>query len=164
MVATFVDPRYKHYTFRSEGERRWAETAPRNEWQHWEGDQNQSTNALNQGNQQKRPRDFLDDSDDDKEQSPATTDELDLYLSLAQERKDICVLAWWRNFRLSAPRLAEMARQFLATPASSACVEWLFSAAGLTYGDISGAMTEDTLAQRLLDTSNHSPALYIEGV
>ena len=76
-------------------------------------------------------------------------DELDLYLRLAQERMDICVLAWWRNLRLSAPRLVEMARQFLATPASSAGVERLFSAAGLTYGDLSGAMTEDTLTQRL---------------
>ena len=80
---------------------------------------------LNQGNQPKRQRDSLDDSDDDEERAPATTDELDLYLSLAQELKTICVLAWWRNFRLSAPRLAEMARQFLATPASSAGVERL---------------------------------------
>ena len=120
LIATLFDPRYKHYAFRSEGKRQWAEAALRNEWQHWKGAQNQSRNVLNQGNQPKRPRDFPDDSDDDEEQSPATTDELDLYLSLSQERKDICVLASWRNFRLSAPRLAEMARQLLATPASSA--------------------------------------------
>ena len=102
---------------------------------------------LNQGNQPKRPPDLLDDSDDAEDQAPATTDELDLYLSLAQEDKTICVLAWWRNSRLSDPRLAEMALQFLATPASSRGVERLFSAAGLTYGDLSGAKTEDTLAQ-----------------
>ena len=118
VMATLLHPRYKHYAFRSEGEQRWAEMALRNEWQHWKGAQNQSTNELNQDNQPKRPRDFLDDSDGDEERAPATTDELDLYLSLAQERKDICVLAWWRNFRLSAPRVAGMARQFLATPAS----------------------------------------------
>ena len=87
-----------------------------------------------------------------------------LWSQESQERKDICVLAWWRNFRLSAPRLAEMARQFLATPASSAGIEGLFNAAHLTYGDLSDAMTEDTLAQRLLAMSNYSPALYIEGV
>ena len=119
---------------------------------------------LNQGNQPNRPRDLLDDSDDDEEQSPATTEDLDLYLSLAQECKDICVLACWRTFRLSDPRLAEMARQFLATPASPAGVERLFSAAGPAYGDLSGAMTGDTLAQRLLAMSNYSPALYIQGV
>ena len=85
-------------------------------------------------------------------------------LQQTQERKDICVLAWWRNLPLSAPRLAEMARQFLATPASSAGVERLCSAAGLTYGDLSCAMTDDILAQRLLAMSNYSPALYIEGV
>ena len=132
VIATLLDPRYKHYAFCSEGERRWAETALRNEWQHWKVAQHESTNMLNQGNQPKRPGDFLDDSDDDEEQAPATTDELDLYLSLAQERKTICVLACWRTFWLSAPRLAEMARQFLATPASSAGVALLFIAAGLT--------------------------------
>ena len=71
LIATLLDPRYKHYAFRSEGERRWAETALRIEWQHWKVAQNESTNVLNQGNQPKRPRDFLDDSDDDKEQAPA---------------------------------------------------------------------------------------------
>jgi hypothetical protein len=87
---------------------------------------------------------------------------LDLYLSLAQEHKDICILAWWCNFQLSAPRLAEMARQFLE--ANSAGVERLFSAAGLTYSDLSDAMAEDALAQRLLAMSNYSPALYVEAM
>ena len=80
VIATFLDPRYKHYTFDSEGDRRWAETALRNEWQHWNVARNESTSVLNQGNQPKRPSDFLYDSDDDEEQAPATTDELDLYL------------------------------------------------------------------------------------
>ena len=164
VIATLLDPRYKHYTFRSEGEQRWAETALRNEWQHWKVAQNESTTVLQRGNQPKRPHDFLDDSDDDEEHAPATTDELDLYLSLAHERKTSCVLAWWCNLRLSPPRLAESARQFLATPDSSAGVERLFGAAGLTYNELFGAMTEDTLAQRLLAISNCSPALYIEGV
>ena len=34
VIVTLFDPRYKHYAFRSEGERRWAETALRNELQH----------------------------------------------------------------------------------------------------------------------------------
>ena len=164
MIATFLDSRYKHYAFRSERGRQWAKTALRNERQHWKITQNETTHVLNQGNQPKRPRDFFDDSDDDKEQALATTDELDLYLSLAPEGKIICVLAWWRNFRLSAPKLAQLARHFLATPASSAGVERLFSAACLTYGDLFGAMTEDTLAKRLLAMSNYSPTLYIERV
>ena len=58
LLATILDPRYEHYAFRSEAERRWTETALRNEWQHWKGSQNEST--LNQGIQPKRPRDFLD--------------------------------------------------------------------------------------------------------
>ena len=164
VIATLLHPCYNHYVCRSEAERRWAETALRNEWQHWKGTQNESTNVLNQGNQPKRPCDFPDDSDDDVKQASAKMDKLDLYLSLAQESKDICVLAWWRNFRLSAPGLAEMARHLLVKPATSAGVDRLFTAAGLTYGDLSAAMTEDTMAQRLLSTSNYSAALYIEGI
>ena len=155
---------YKPFTFRSEAERRGAEAAPRDEWQHWKGALNESTTVLNQGNQSQRPRDFLDDSDGDKEETPATTDEVDFYFSLAQEIKDIYVLDCWRNFRLLAPRVAEMARQFLATPASSARVERLLSAAGVTYSDLSGAMTEDTFDRTRLAVSNYSPALYSEGV
>ena len=117
-----------------------------------------------QGNLPRRARDFLDDSHDNVEQAPATTDNLDLYLTLAEDRKDICVLPCWRNLQLSAPRVAEMACQCLATPGSSAGVERLFSAAGLTYDDLSGAMTEDTSGQRLLAMCNYSPALYIEKV
>ena len=77
VIATPLDQLSKHYAFRSDGERQWAEAALCNEWQLLKGAQNQSTNVLNQGNQPKRPRDLLDDSDDDKEQSPAITDKLD---------------------------------------------------------------------------------------
>ena len=164
IIATLLDTRYKHYDLRSEARWRLAQTALRSEWQYWKGAQNESTNLSNQGNQPKRPRDFLDDCDDDVGQAPAKTDELDLCLSLVQGRKDICVLAWWRSFRLSSPRLVEMARRFLATPTSLAAVERLLGRAGLTYSDFSGAMTEDTLAQRLLAVSNYSLALCIGGV
>ena len=106
---------------------------------------------------------YLPTSDDDEEQARAAPDQLDLCASLAQEQKDICILACRPNFRLSAPRVAEMARQFLATHASSAGIERLFITASLTYSDLSYAMTEGTLAQKPSAMSNYSPALYIEG-
>ena len=115
VIATLLAPGYKHYAFRSEAERRLAETALRNEWQHWKGAQKESTSVLNRAKHPKRPQDFFDDSDDDVGQALAITDELDLYLSLAQQRKDMCVPAWWRNFRLAAPPLAERKRQFLGS-------------------------------------------------
>ena len=79
VIATLLDQRYKPYAFHSEAERRWAEAAPRNEWQCWKGAKNESRNLLSQGNQLKRPCDFCDDSDDDEEQAVATTDEFNLY-------------------------------------------------------------------------------------
>ena len=56
--------------------------------------------------------------------------------------------------------LSTMARQYLATPATSAGVERLFSAAGLTFGDLAHAMKEETLGCRLLAAYNYTHALY----
>ena len=53
-----------------------------------------------------------------------------------------------------------MAQQFLATPATSAGVERLFSAAGLHYSDLASSMHEDSLAHRLLAAWNYTHALY----
>ena len=53
-----------------------------------------------------------------------------------------------------------MARQYLATRATSPGVERLFSAAGLTFGDLAQAMKEETLGCRLLTAYNYTHALY----
>jgi hypothetical protein len=47
--------------------------------------------------------------------------------------QDVDVLVWWRDVgQARFPRIAVMARQFLAMPAASATAERVFSLAGLT--------------------------------
>ena len=75
------------------------------------------------------------------------------------EPKNCDAIAWWRICRHRTPRLAKMAQQFLATPATSAGVERLFSAVGLHYSDLASSMHEDSLAHRLLAAWNYTHAL-----
>ena len=46
------------------------------------------------------------------------------------EDTDIVLLDWWKNHEYRFPKLAKMAKQYLAAPASTAGVERVFSAAG----------------------------------
>ena len=45
------------------------------------------------------------------------------------EDTDIILLDWWKNNEYRFPKLAKMAKQYLAAPASTAGVERVFSAA-----------------------------------
>ena len=53
-----------------------------------------------------------------------------------------------------------MAQQLLTTPATSAGVERLFSAAGLHYSDHASSMHEDSLAHGLLAAWNYTHVLH----
>ena len=46
------------------------------------------------------------------------------------------VLDWWKEKEKIWPKLAKMAKQYLAQPASSAGPERVFSAAGKMHGDL----------------------------
>jgi len=60
--------------------------------------------------------------------------------------QDVDVLVWWRDVgQARFPRIAVMARQFLAIPAASATAERVFSFAGLTISDLSKRLIEGTL-------------------
>ena len=60
--------------------------------------------------------------------------------------QDVDVLVWWRDVgQARFPRIAVMARQFLAIPAASATAERVFSFAGLTLSDLRKSLVEGTL-------------------
>ncbi len=60
--------------------------------------------------------------------------------------QDVDVLVWWRDVEHARfPRIAVMARQFLAIPAASATPERVFSFAGLTLSDLRKSLLEGTL-------------------
>ena len=72
-----------------------------------------------------------------------------------------CVIDWWQQPRHRFPYLNKMDRQYLACPATSAGVEGLFSAAGLTFSDLAQAMKEGTLGARLMAAYNDKPHMYV---
>ena len=54
-------------------------------------------------------------------------------------------LMWWKQHQEEFPRLARMARQYLAVPASSASPERLFSSVGFVKSDLRGSLLDTTL-------------------
>ena len=54
-------------------------------------------------------------------------------------------LMWWKQHQEEFPRLARMARQYLAVPASSESPERLFTSVGLVKSDLRGRLLDTTL-------------------
>ena len=71
--------------------------------------------------------------------------ELNAYMRVQQVANDTDPLMWWKQHQEEFPRLARMARQYLAVPASSASPERLFSSVGLVKSDLRGSLLETTL-------------------
>ena len=89
--------------------------------------------------------------------SKPTVDELDKYLTMDGEPDpDADVLRWWlaQDCELGLPNFAQLARQYLGTPASSAGVERLFSRAGRMHSDLRSAMNDGTLQNALFAAQN----------
>uniref|UniRef100_A0A7S1IDG4 HAT C-terminal dimerisation domain-containing protein n=2 Tax=Eutreptiella gymnastica TaxID=73025 RepID=A0A7S1IDG4_9EUGL len=104
---------------------------------------------------------LLEDSDSEAESElPEVKDDLSLYLDEAPAPMDTDVIAWYRTNGSRFPSVTKMARQYLSTPATSAGVERLFSAAGLTRGDLAQALSEENLGNRMFAACNYTPDLY----
>ena len=87
--------------------------------------------------------------------APPVRDELDEYLSLAQNTDlELNVLLWWRGNEVRWPNLCRMAKTILAPPASSAGVERVFSAAGRMHGDEQKNKVADTMKYSLFAHHN----------
>ena len=71
--------------------------------------------------------------------------ELNSYMRVYQVSNDTDPLMWWKQHQQEFPRLARMARQYLAVPASSASPERLFSSVGLVKSDLRGRLLDTTL-------------------
>ena len=71
--------------------------------------------------------------------------ELNAYTRVQQVPLDTDPLMWWKQHVQEFPRLARMARQHLAVPATSASPERLFSSVGLVKSDLRGRLLDSTL-------------------
>ena len=69
--------------------------------------------------------------------------QLQAYMQVQQVPNDTDPLMWWKQHQQEFPDLAQMSRQYLAVPATSASPERFFSRVGLVQTDLRG---------RLLDT------------
>ena len=70
------------------------------------------------------------------------------------EEEDQCPLKWWRERRGRFPVLYEMARVYLAIPASSAPSERVFSTAGLVLTDKRKHLMESRVARLMFMKRN----------
>ena len=146
-IATLLDPPLKSFRFLSQGERDTAVEAFRAQWtqkwqpQHAERPQPKPA-AQKKIGLSALLQDELEEAAGRRVHVPdlQPDDELSAYMALPVESMQTNVIEWWRRHRTVFPNLSRMARQYLATPATSAGVEWLFSAAGLTFGDLAHAM------------------------
>jgi hAT family C-terminal dimerisation region len=81
--------------------------------------------------------------------------ELQKYLALPSEERDCNPLDWWRLHASRYPKLAILARRYLAIPASSAASERLFSRLKLTATAARHGLSADTLCMLLFVSCHH---------
>jgi hypothetical protein len=83
--------------------------------------------------------------------------EAENYLQIPPVQADIDLLQWWAEHEEVLPHLSRMARQFLGCPATSASAERVFSLAGRLYGDLTQAMNDVSLEERMWAKVNAKP-------
>jgi hAT family protein len=71
--------------------------------------------------------------------------EIEGYLSMPVASKDTDILEWWKHHADTYPRLARIARDYLAIPATSVPAERVFSGGADLITDKRGSLNEDTI-------------------
>ena len=89
-----------------------------------------------------------------EETEPAPVNEMDAYLREGGIPLSACPLEWWREKQSLYPTLAEMARVYLAIPASSAASERVFSAGKLILDHKRRRLTPDRVSRLIFLKKN----------
>ena len=140
-IATLLDPRFKKFRFLSDEERDSAVNHVRQKWNlKWKPKaamvhqpKPAARKAASKGVTFFLAAEYLGSVAPPECTNDFPRDELDDYFSLPVADMHTSVIAWWQQHRHRFPYLNKMARQYLACPATSAGLERLFSAAGLTF-------------------------------
>ena len=184
LICTMLDPRFKNFDFkrataqmRSDA-KKWlignflANWAPKRDPK--PATPAEEETVVHVAKKAKKVHNFLDSESDSDEEEEAEEDaeaeetaadddeddprmeEVEKYLALPQlaDAPGFDLLAWWKLHSSMFPNLARMARCYLASPASSAGVERLFSEAGDTYSDKRKNLKEETMMQLLYIAKN----------
>jgi len=64
------------------------------------------------------------------------------------------ILDWWHTRSAMWTNLSKMERQFLSLPATSSCVEILFTAGGVMNGSLCKRLKEETLGIQIVVKQN----------
>uniref|UniRef100_A0A1X7V8F4 HAT C-terminal dimerisation domain-containing protein n=1 Tax=Amphimedon queenslandica TaxID=400682 RepID=A0A1X7V8F4_AMPQE len=72
-------------------------------------------------------------------------EEMDAYFCEKAISRNVNPLVWWKDNQLHFPNLAKVARLLLSIPATSAPVERIVSAAGLTVPNLRSSLNPDTV-------------------
>ena len=78
-------------------------------------------------------------------QNDASQNELERYLAEYPESRNTNIVAWWRSKQQQWPCLTQMARDYLAVPASSVPSEQVFSQAGHVLSKRRSRMEPETM-------------------
>ncbi len=100
---------------------------------------------------------FLDDDaeemeeEEEREDDEVLKNEVEEYLLLSQVPFTMAfdLLGWRKSRSIMWLNLSKMARQFLALPTTSGCVERLFMARGVMHGDLRKRLKEETIGIQL---------------
>jgi len=71
--------------------------------------------------------------------------ELERYLAAPIVSPHTAILGWWKEFAREYPRLARIARDYLAIPATSAPAERVFSGGAVLITKKRGSLSDDTI-------------------
>jgi hypothetical protein len=128
LIATFLDPRFKHFNWATNGERDKAKQLVKTLYDELKvnlrdvEDRNPEDNNDN---------DFFQDLEGNYTQTNMEEDdEVSRYVMLRDIRVKEDPLVWWLNNRDNFPTLTQLARKYLSIPATSVPSERLFSDAG----------------------------------
>ncbi|GJJ67751.1 hypothetical protein EMPS_00097 [Entomortierella parvispora] len=87
------------------------------------------------------------ETDEDRIPTPVTArDEATRYFARPRERAIVDPFHWWRENKDEYPLMAQLARKYLAMPATSVASERMFSFAGNTVTDKRTRLTSDTVS------------------
>ena len=131
LIATFLDPRFKHFNWATSGERDKAYRLVKTLYDALKVNLRIPDDIEEGRNQEGDDVDFFHDLEGDITQTnPENDDEVSRYARLANIKVKDDPLIWWVNHRDSFPTLTQLARKYLSIPATSVPSERLFSDAG----------------------------------
>ena len=114
-----------------------------------------SDNVENEGPPAAKKQRFdVCDFEDDDVSVPSDVDEVTAYLQARADSTNRDVLLYWQQNSQTFPKLATLARQVFAIPASSAASERSFSAAGFTVSERRTGLNPDTVDNILFVHAN----------